>query len=367
MDPLTHAASGAIALLAFPSRPHTRWAVILAALATASPDVDVFFGTGPLNSLLMHRGITHALAAAPLIGLLLAFLLYPLWRKTIEERWNFGQVWLFSIFLLLLHIWLDCTTTYGTLIFLPFSELRVRFNSNFIVDPFILFPALAIWLWTITRKLPTPEIPTSMMKEEASPLQRRLARPAKICLAWIFCYPLVCLGIQQWHYWRLPDTIRTPQAYVLPEILAPFNWRVLYHDASQDHIVASGLSWDNQLTGTRLSRPAADPLLMQELNLSDTTCQAFFRFSLLPVQETFIWENGLEYHFYDLRFGSNLTLLRDLRQANEPPFQLWVRLNKTGHLVSVRLIFSAGLKDSGWHPPNPPLVPSLLHWLVGRP
>ena len=72
MDPVTHAASGALAMLAMPQRPATRWALPLAAFAAASPDLDILAASGPLQTLLLHRGITHALAAAPLMGLLLA-------------------------------------------------------------------------------------------------------------------------------------------------------------------------------------------------------------------------------------------------------------------------------------------------------
>ena len=67
MDPITHAASGAVAMLALPHRPATRWAVPLAAIAAASPDIDVLFCHTPLQFLQLHRGITHSLAAAPLM------------------------------------------------------------------------------------------------------------------------------------------------------------------------------------------------------------------------------------------------------------------------------------------------------------
>ena len=49
MDPVTHAASGAVAMLALPHRPATRWAVPLAALAAAAPDVDVLLAHTPLQ------------------------------------------------------------------------------------------------------------------------------------------------------------------------------------------------------------------------------------------------------------------------------------------------------------------------------
>ena len=68
MDPITHAASGAVAMLALPRRPLTRWAVPLAALAAASPDLDLIFASTPLQFLLLHRGITHSLAAMPALA-----------------------------------------------------------------------------------------------------------------------------------------------------------------------------------------------------------------------------------------------------------------------------------------------------------
>ena len=80
MDPITHAASGAVAMLAMPHRPASRWAVPLAALAAASPDVDVLMANTPLQFLLLHRGITHSLFFAPLLGLILALVGCSLWR-----------------------------------------------------------------------------------------------------------------------------------------------------------------------------------------------------------------------------------------------------------------------------------------------
>ena len=65
MDPVTHAASGAVAMLALPHRPATRWAVPLAALAAAAPDVDVLLAHTPLQFLLLHRGLTHSLFLRP--------------------------------------------------------------------------------------------------------------------------------------------------------------------------------------------------------------------------------------------------------------------------------------------------------------
>ena len=135
MDPITHAASGAVAMLAMPSRPASRLAVPLAALAAASPDIDVLMANTPMQFLLLHRGITHSLFVAPLLGLVLALVGCSLWRAHTSGHWRFAKTWLFMTAMVLLHIWLDCITTYGTMIFLPFSHMRVRLNAVFIIDP----------------------------------------------------------------------------------------------------------------------------------------------------------------------------------------------------------------------------------------
>ena len=54
MDPVTHAASGALAMLAMPQRPATRWALPLAAFAAAAPDLDILAASGPLQTCLLY-------------------------------------------------------------------------------------------------------------------------------------------------------------------------------------------------------------------------------------------------------------------------------------------------------------------------
>ena len=70
MDSVTHAVSGATLLLAMPRRPATAWAVPLSMIVASLPDIDVVFHRIPIDSLLLHRGITHALPAAPVFALL---------------------------------------------------------------------------------------------------------------------------------------------------------------------------------------------------------------------------------------------------------------------------------------------------------
>ena len=203
MDPVTHAASGALAMLAMPQRPATRWALPLAAFAAASPDLDILAASGPLQTLLLHRGITHALAAAPLMGLLLAILARPLWRYDTRNAWSFGGVWAFMMLMVLLHIWLDALTTYGTLVWLPFSGERLRLNAVYIIDLLMTLPLLwGIWHGLRQEKkraqaqgaIPFPFQDTASLTVSDGKPGVRLA------LFWsILLYPALALGCQIWH------------------------------------------------------------------------------------------------------------------------------------------------------------------------
>ena len=203
MDPVTHAASGALAMLAMPQRPATRWALPLAAFAAAAPDLDILAASGPLQTLLLHRGITHALAAAPFMGLLLAILARPLWRYDTRNAWSFGGVWAFMMLLVLLHIWLDALTTYGTLVWLPFSGERLRLNAVYIIDLLMTLPLLwGIWHGLRQEKkraqaqgaIPFPFQDTASLTVSDGKPGVRLA------LFWsILLYPALALGCQIWH------------------------------------------------------------------------------------------------------------------------------------------------------------------------
>ncbi|GAB1254696.1 metal-dependent hydrolase [Desulfovibrio falkowii] len=388
MDPITHAASGAVAMLAMPRRPATRWAIPLAALAAASPDIDVIFCHTPLQFLLLHRGITHSLAAAPLMGLLLALLSRPLWRAHTPEHWDFAKVWLFMVCMVLLHIWLDVITTYGTMIYLPFSHERVRLNAVFIIDLLLTLPLLwAVLRWRGRRGL------------------------MRLALAWVIVYPALCIGLNAWHTTQAEQRLiaegrAASRIVVLPDGFAPLFWRTIYEeDGPQGRIVYSqGLDALGRPHDAPVPHKAAPPELVAVLARQSVAADAFFDFTLLPVMRPLPADDmppgapgtraagsavpetsGRTTYmlFHDLRFGSSLKLVR-AAMASRPnadiPFRYMAELEmpaakKDGtpeaevppevHLLLERLRFSDSGKDSHWQPPQPPASPGILDWLAG--
>ena len=372
MDPITHAASGAVAMLALSRRPLTRWAVPLAALAAASPDLDLVFVSTPLQFLLLHRGITHSLAAMPILGLLLALCCYPLWRSTTPGRWNFGKVWLLTCAMVLLHIWLDVVTTYGTMIFLPFSHERVRLNGVFIIDLLLTLPLLwAVWRWRRKRGL------------------------MLLALAWVFVYPATGVGLNAWHAAQAEARLRAENRQVshltvLPDAFSPFFWRVLFEEQGPDGMLVREQSLNalGRPRAPETTHQAAPSRLTEELSRQSVTCETFFQFTLLPVMTPLRPEDAPKAPscvqdaqnllFYDLRFGSGLAFVRKimaLRPHADIPFQLMVEVApaqaQSGAetadmlLLRQRLRFSDSRRDSHWQLPRVPRPPSLAEWLVG--
>ncbi len=135
MDTLTHALSGALLARATagiekPALPLGR-RMAIGALVAAFPDIDVVASwISPLSYLYHHRGVTHSLAMLPLWTVLLAWILALIWRG--GPGWKtYVPVVAMS---LAAHIAGDWITTFGTMIFAPFSDDRYGIGTTFIID-----------------------------------------------------------------------------------------------------------------------------------------------------------------------------------------------------------------------------------------
>lgn len=405
MDPITHAASGAVAMLALRRRPPR--AVLVGALAAAAPDIDILFGNDPLTTLLLHRGITHALPAVPVFALLLALVALPLLRGGSSDRiylsssspgrWSFPAVWLCMACMVLLHIWLDCVTTYGTLIFLPFSAERVRLNAVFIIDFLLTLPLL----WTVWR--------CRASRRRSYQDKRSALAAARLALLWVFVYPLLGVGLNALHTSHATEALRADTSrrdavledvVVLPDAFAPLFWRVIWQErpvgvspAGADALLRTGLPDSGSVVRTagldllgRLRTPfsAPRPAMPQDaaaaLAARSVEAGAFFEFALLPVLDTvpdadrndMLAPAVRQWRSYDLRFGSSLEFVRKLmalRPNADIPFQFFfaVDADEQGapRLDSVRLRFSDSQRDSGWRQPAEPRTVPLLRRFVG--
>ena len=117
-------------------------ALILGAAAQSIPDIDFVasFWLDTTDDLLAHRGITHSFLFAILLSPVLGFLLSRKIKPAVSiSRWT-----LFFLVEIFIHLFLDAFNNYGVGWFVPFSDIRISFNTIYVADPLItIFPLIA--------------------------------------------------------------------------------------------------------------------------------------------------------------------------------------------------------------------------------
>ncbi|MFT4518596.1 MAG: inner membrane protein [Halioglobus sp.] len=154
MDPLTQGVLGASLSQATGRAQWAASAGLLGFLAGMAADLDVLIrsSSDPLLFLEYHRQFTHSLAFIPFGGLICAVVLhYLLGRK---RGLSFKQSWLFCTLGYATHALLDACTTYGTMLFWPFSDVRIAWNTISIIDPMFTLPLLAGVVLAARKKKP---------------------------------------------------------------------------------------------------------------------------------------------------------------------------------------------------------------------
>ena len=144
MDSLTQIVLGAAVGEATLGRKVGNKALLWGAIAGTIPDLDVIYiqliGGNAIDEIVLHRGFSHSILFAFLIAPILGWLVKWLYRKKPEADFKgWTTLFFWSIFT---HPLLDSLTTYGTQLFLPFSDHRVSIASVFVVDLFYTLPFL---------------------------------------------------------------------------------------------------------------------------------------------------------------------------------------------------------------------------------
>jgi inner membrane protein len=142
MDSITQATLGATIGTALLGKRIGNKGALLGAIVATIPDLDILFLPlfDQLQRISIHRGFSHSIVFSLLGGLLIAWLLTKTkWTQAISKM----RLFWFTFLALITHVLLDAFTTYGTQLFLPFSDYRVSFDSINIVDPFYTLPLLA--------------------------------------------------------------------------------------------------------------------------------------------------------------------------------------------------------------------------------
>ena len=151
MDPLTQGTIGAVLPQTF-GKKNLGLIAMLGFLSGMAPDLDIFIhsASDPLLFLEYHRQFTHSIIFIPFGGLVCASFLYLLFKKI--STFNFKETWLYSTLGYGTHGLIDACTSYGTLLFWPFSDVRVAWNHISIIDPLFTLPILLFVIIAIAKK-----------------------------------------------------------------------------------------------------------------------------------------------------------------------------------------------------------------------
>lgn len=139
MDSLTQIVLGASVGELVAGKKLGNKAIIWGAVAGTIPDLDVLLNpfVSEINKLVVHRGFSHSFAFAILFAPIFGFILSKIYKKSEAGFKDWSLLFFWGI---VTHFMLDVFTNYGTQIFTPFSDLRVSWNTIFVIDPLYTLP-----------------------------------------------------------------------------------------------------------------------------------------------------------------------------------------------------------------------------------
>jgi inner membrane protein len=154
MDNLTHSLTGLMLSRAGLNRFYPRATLVLIVSANI-PDIDfVAIARGPLYYFQQHRGLTHSIAALPVMALLSALVACAFGRTM--RGWL--AAWGLAIIGVASHLLLDWTNIYGIRLLFPFSSQWFHLDLINLFDLLIWAVLLLGWLGPMMGKLVSSEI-----------------------------------------------------------------------------------------------------------------------------------------------------------------------------------------------------------------
>lgn len=296
MDPITHGFLGSTIAQSFTPRSLGLRLIVVGGLVAMLPDIDIIADpfVGTLEGLFYHRWITHSIFFGPIVGPLLGFILWKIYGKkhSHERKPFYFFTWsLILSFALLSHAFLDCSTSYGTQLFSPFSTTRIAWDAVAVIDPFysiIVFIAVVSGIVAIKRKKIS--------------LARRLALSALI-LSTLY------LGYGYWMNQKsialakADPSMSTFEIYSYPTLLQPHFHRLIAMKENQSCIAYFNILHPPQKINWSCQNQASDPEVKSLENTHQG--QIFIWFAMGKVlRKTTRLENGDKLvKILDLRYG----------------------------------------------------------------
>jgi inner membrane protein len=317
VDPITHIASGALAGQAVRQRLSGRIWLVFCILAAVLPDIDnLSIFISPEAFLIHHRGITHSLIG----GLVLAGFaagLFKIFSKTFPFRLGFA----IAYGCIVMHVFLDLITSYGTQIFAPLTNERYTVACVFILDPIFTMSLLGVLYGSFRTKSGRTQL-------------------ALAGLIWLVVYPMINLGIGAAVHHSVSTRLAEKQVSstrlsVTPDFLSPLFWKIIVEDPHTYRIAGmSLLKPRSPLAFETFNR--ADMNLMKDLGRRASMFSTYAWFAAYPVMKQEQTADGTTITFGDLRFHTTFLRKNPGVKELDMPFSLTAFLNKKGELTEYR-------------------------------
>jgi inner membrane protein len=223
MDTLTHALSGALLARATWNKSHQlslRHQTQVGFLTAAFPDIDYILRLTTDSFIVYlnyHRGITHSLLLLPLWALLLSFILSRLLKPAPDWR----SLYIICCLGLGIHVAGDVITSYGTMIFSPFTDWRASLDTTFIIDPYFTGIIIIGLIFSFTHH------------------KRRIIATTGLftLLAYIGVQALSQhSAVQFGRDASLDNNWRETATTAIPQALSPFHWKVIVEHKEHYHV-----------------------------------------------------------------------------------------------------------------------------------
>ena len=323
MDPITHGLSGVVLSRTGFYQRFGRPATIIFIVAALIPDIDhlTLRLAGPLAYLKYHRGFTHSIIGSFVIAAIMAGIVCSI--ELFREK--LGYLTTFGIFLLgiYIHIFLDLITSYGTLVFFPFTDKRYSLDLVFIID--FYFTALMLIPLVIIR----------FKREWAKVIALSSVAGIIIYLGIAYKGRNIAIESTKAEAQKLGITSKRIEAIPLP--FSPFRWSVYIEDDKRFYQVdvdaLKSISPFNSFEKKHLPEglnqgPEGNNIIEKVEKLEIVKTYLWFaRFPVVTIKEE---GEGFLVEYFDLRFNS---------LPPRRPFLLKLFLDKSGSLNHAELMF----------------------------
>ncbi|MEP7265792.1 MAG: metal-dependent hydrolase [Bacteroidota bacterium] len=285
MDSLTHIVYGAALGEAMLGKKIGHRAALVGAIVNSLPDLDVIatsIAHDDISYFEIHRSYSHA--ALPLI--LFAFPLAWLLNKMLPGKFSSRYWYLFSVVGLLTHSLLDCFTTFGTQLLLPFTNYLVGFNNLSIIDPSFTLPMLVL-------------VVICFFFKREKPLRQKFAVAG---LAYCVTYLLFTFTMKYSAYTVFRDDLKTKGVkantiYTTPSMLNCLLWSGIA--ISGDTIYTGEYSvLQKKKVVNWLAFPKNSSVLNQVTLKHDVEVLKWF-----SQDKYFVWQKGDTLQFYNIKWG----------------------------------------------------------------